>query len=83
MTEGPVTYEPTTDTLVVELRPGPGGNSADPLAGGEDAGDGLVIHYAPDGHPWAWEIEGASRRPDLLVKALRAIRAAHGLADVA
>ncbi len=83
MTQGPVTYEPSTDTLLVELRPWPGGEPSVPTAGGEDEGDGLVVHYAPDGRPWAWEIEGASRRPDLLAKALTAVRAMRGLADVA
>ena len=38
MTQGPVTYEPSTDTLLVELRPWPGGEPSAPIAGGEDEG---------------------------------------------
>ena len=51
--------------------------------GGEDAGDDLVIHYAPDGRPWAWEIEHASRHPELVGDALRTMRAVRGAADAA
>jgi hypothetical protein len=76
MSEGPLTYEPSTDTLLVELRPWPGDAEAGEPSGGEDAGQDLVIHYAPDGHPWAWEIEHASEHPELVAQALRAVRAA-------
>lgn len=76
MSERPLTYDPTTDTLLVELRPWPGeAGSAEPV-GGEDAAEDLVIHYASDGRPWAWEIEHASEHPDLVAGALRAMRAA-------
>lgn len=83
MTGGPVTYDPVTDTMLVELRPWPGGDAAVRDAGGEDAGEDLVVHVAPDGRPWAWEIEHASRHPDLVARALRATRAERGLADAA
>lgn len=83
MTAGPVIYDPATDTMMVELRPWPGGDPADRQAGGEDAGEDLVIHMAPDGRPWTWEIEHASRRPDLVARALLAIRAERGLLDAA
>ncbi len=76
MSQGPVTYDPDTDTMLVELRPWPGGEPASPSAGGEDAGPDLVIHYAPDGEPWAWEIEHASDHPELISKALVAARSA-------
>ena len=61
MTEdkSPVFYEPMTDTMAIEIRPWPGGEGE--KNGGEDAGPDLVIHYAPDGAPWLWEIESASR----------------------
>jgi uncharacterized protein YuzE len=83
MSDGPVIYDPATDTMLVELRPWPGGAATSQAVGGEDAGDDLVIHYAPDGSPWAWEIEHASRHPDLVGDALRAVRAARGVADAA
>jgi uncharacterized protein YuzE len=81
MSEGPVSYDPATDTMLVELRPWPGGSPTEPVVGGEDAGEDLVVHYAPDGRPWAWEIEHASRHPELVGEALRAMRAMRGLAD--
>jgi uncharacterized protein YuzE len=83
MSDGPVTYDPATDTMLVELRPWPGGAATSHAVGGEDAGDDLVIHHAPDGSPWVWEIEHASRHPDLIGDALRAVRAARGVADAA
>jgi hypothetical protein len=69
--------------MLVELRPWPGGDPAASAAGGEDASQDLVVHYAPDGQPWAWEIEHASRRADLVGEALRRMRAARGLPDAA
>jgi hypothetical protein len=48
--------------------------------GGEDIGDGMVVHYGPDGLPHAYEIEHASARPELVARALAALRAAKGYA---
>jgi uncharacterized protein YuzE len=76
MSQGPVSYDPGTDTMLVELRPWPGGEPTAPTAGGEDAGPDLVVHYAPDGKPWAWEIEHASHHPELISQALIAARSA-------
>jgi hypothetical protein len=50
------------------------------VAGGEDAVDGLAVHYGPDGLPHAFEIEHASQRPDLVARALAALRRAKGFA---
>jgi len=74
MTESksPVFYEPSTDTMAIEIRPWPGGENE--KAGGEDAGPDLVIHYAPDGEPWLWEIESASTHPEHIVAALVELR---------
>lgn len=83
MTAGPVTYDPATDTMLVELRPWPGGSPAAPGAGGDDLGDDLVVHHAPDGQPWAWEIEHASERPELVAEALRKLRSTGVLPDAA
>lgn len=74
MSDNPVIYDPVTDTLRVELRPWPGGSATDPAAGGEDAAEDLVIHYGPDGRPWAREIEHASRHMELVGEALRTLR---------
>jgi hypothetical protein len=76
MTESPVLYESSTDTMLVELRPWPGGgpHRQTDLSGGEDAGEDLVVHYGPDGLPYAWEIENASRHPEHIAAALRRLQ---------
>ncbi|MGD9616703.1 MAG: DUF2283 domain-containing protein [Alphaproteobacteria bacterium] len=76
MNKGPViTYHPETDTMAIELRPWPGDREqGDAEIGGEDAGEDLVVHYAPDGEPWLWEIEHASTHPEHIAAALALIR---------
>jgi hypothetical protein len=78
----PVLYEHETDTLLVEIRPWPGASSAEinEEVGGEDAEEGLVIHFGPDGQPHVYEVEQASTRPELVARALNALRAAKGFA---
>jgi uncharacterized protein YuzE len=73
MSGEPVLYDAETDTLLVELRPWPASSPAEvnERVGGEDAEDGLVVHYGTDGRPHAFEIEHASERPDLVARALR------------
>jgi uncharacterized protein YuzE len=81
MTGEPLLYDAETDTLLVELRPWPASPAAvNEQVGGEDAADGLVVHYGPDGRPHAFEIEHASERPDLVARALSALRHAKGFA---
>jgi uncharacterized protein YuzE len=73
--EPTIRYYPESDTMAIELRPWPEGGEHDSMSvGGEDAGEGLVIHYAPDGQPWLWEIEHASAHPEHIVGALDQIR---------
>jgi uncharacterized protein YuzE len=81
MNREPVLYDPETDTLLVELRPWPATSPAEvnDEVGGEDK-DGLVVHYGPDGLPHAFEIEHASQRPELVARALSALRHAKGFA---
>jgi hypothetical protein len=67
-----VRYCIETDTMAIEIRPWPGPDDDDAIA--RNAGDDLVIHYAPDGSPWLWEIEHASRRPEHIAAALAALR---------
>ena len=57
--------------MAVELRPWPGGDGDEV---GYDAGPDLVIHDAPDGAPWLWEIEHASQYPEHIAAALAAMR---------
>ena len=80
-----VRYYPDTDTLLIEIRPWPqpaDGQDASQI-GGEDAAEDLVIHYGPDGQPYAYEIEHASRHPEHIAAALAALRAARGFAQAA
>ena len=78
----PVLYDAETDTLLVELRPWPVAAPAavNERVGGEDAADGLVVHYGPDGLPHGFEIEHASEHPDLVARALSALRHTKGFA---
>jgi uncharacterized protein YuzE len=70
-----IRYFPETDTMAIELRPWPEAPGAGTNGvGGEDAGADLVIHYAPDGEPWLWEIEHASAHPEHIAAALGQIR---------
>ena len=69
-----IRYHPETDTMAIELRPWPAGRGNNMQIGGEDAGEDLVIHYAPDGEPWLWEIEHASAHPEHITAALTQIR---------
>jgi uncharacterized protein YuzE len=71
-----VLYVPEADTLLVELRPWRAASPTDvnEQVGGEDAEDGLVVHYGPHGLPHAFEIEHASER------ALLALRHTKGFA---
>jgi uncharacterized protein YuzE len=74
-TQPAIRYYPESDTMAIELRSWPedgAGESAQ--IGGEDAGDDLVIYYAPDGEPWLWEIEHASVHPEHIAAALAQIR---------
>ena len=77
----PVLYDPETDTLLVEIPPWPAAAAEiNEEVGGEDVAEGLVVHFGPDGQPHAYEIEHASARPELVARALNALRAAKGYA---
>jgi hypothetical protein len=58
--------------MAIEIRPWPGREDDDSI--GHDAGADLVIHYAPDGGPWLWEIEHASSHPEHIIAALAELR---------
>jgi hypothetical protein len=78
----PVLYDPETDTLLVEIRPWPAASPAEinEEVGGQDVDEGLVVHFGPDGRPHAYEIEHGSGRPELVARALNALRTAKGYA---
>lgn len=68
----PIRYCVETDTMAIEVRPWPGRDKDDAI--GRDSGLDLVIHYAPDGSPWLWEIEHASLHPEHIAAALAELR---------
>ena len=73
--EPSIRYYPKTDTMAIEVRPWPEDAKGDrDQIGGEDAGEDLVIHYGPDGAPWLWEIEHASKHPEHIAAALDELR---------
>jgi hypothetical protein len=69
-----IRYRPETDTMAIQLRPWPDAPGNSKQIGGEDAAQDLVVHYAPDGEPWLWEIEHASAHPEHIAAALAQIR---------
>ena len=76
-----VLYDAETDMLYVEVRSWPGSlDEVSEQAGGEEVEPDFVIHFAPDGRPFAYEVEHASLRPDLVGRALSELRAAKGFA---
>lgn len=77
----PVLYDAETDMLYVEIRPWPGEPEVlNEQVGGEEVERGLVVHFAPDGLPFAYEIEHASARADLVARVLTELRSAKGFA---
>ena len=81
-TQPAIRYYPESDTMAIEVRPWPARSERDEAQiGGEDAGDNLVIHYAPDGEPWLWDIEHASVHPEHIAAALAQIRSRVAHAD--
>jgi hypothetical protein len=75
---GLVRYCVDTNMMAVEIRPWPGHEDDDSI--GRDAGADLVIHYAPDGAPWLWEIEHASAHLEHIAGALAELRRLGALA---
>ena len=77
-----ILYYPETDKMAIELRPWPrDAEQGDAEIGGEDASDDLVIHYAPDGESWLWEIEHASTHPEHIAAALALLRSRVAMHD--
>jgi uncharacterized protein YuzE len=73
--EPTIRYYPETDTKAIEIRSWPVEAKGDESrVGGQDAGEDLVVHYAPEGKPWLWEIEHASRHPEHIAAALEEAR---------
>ena len=73
----PVFYDPSTDSMYVEIRPGMGTTSRV-----DDTRD-LVVDLGEDGDPVGYDIQLASRHPDVIAEALAALRVANGTARAA
>jgi uncharacterized protein YuzE len=77
MTDSPFLYDAMTDSLYVKVRPGPSvDNDVD------DARD-LVVDLGSDGEIVGFDIQHASRHPDVIAEALAELRRAQGLAAAA
>jgi uncharacterized protein YuzE len=77
MIDSPFVYDPATDSLYVKVRPEPSvDNEID------DARD-LVLDIGADGAVVGYDIQHASRHPEVIAEALTALRAAQGIAAAA
>ena len=56
-------YDPTTDSLYIKLRPGPSVHN-------RIVGDDLVIDIGEDGEPVGYDIQHASKHPEMIAEAL-------------
>ena len=68
----PFLYDAATDSLYIKVRPGPSVDNAV-----DDARD-LVIDLDSEGRVVGYDIQHASRHPDVIAEALAALRAAQG-----
>jgi len=57
-------YDPTTDSLYIKLGPGPSVDN-------RIVGDDLVIDLGEDGEPVGYDIQHASKHPDVIAEALQ------------
>ena len=64
----PIFYDPTTDSMYLKLRAGPGVDSR--VCDDRD----LVIDLGEDGQPVGYDIQHASRHPDVIAEALQLLR---------
>ncbi|HYG89290.1 MAG TPA: DUF2283 domain-containing protein [Azospirillum sp.] len=70
--DSPFLYDAATDSLYVKVRPGP---SVDNTV--DDARD-LVVDLDANGEVVGYDIQHASRHPDVIAEALTALRSAQG-----
>lgn len=77
MNDSPFVYDPTTDSLYVKIR-------EEPSVDNEiDNSRDLVLDIGADGRVVGYDIQHASRRPEVIAEALAALRAAQGIAAAA
>lgn len=77
MSESAVVYDPATDSLYVKIRPEPSvDNEID------DARD-LVLDIGADGAVVGYDIQHASRHPEIIAEALAALRRNNGFSEAA
>ena len=66
-------YDPTTDSLYIKLRPGASVDN-------RIIGDDLVIDLGEDGEPLGYDIQHASKHPDIIAEALQILQRANKIA---
>jgi uncharacterized protein YuzE len=66
--DSPVFYDPTTDSLYIKLRPGP---SVDNIVHDDRE---FVIDIGEDGQPVGYDIQFASKHPDVIAEALQILQ---------
>lgn len=64
----PVSYDPTTDSMYVKIRPGASVRQK------MDEAREVIIDFGEDGEPVGYDIQFASQHPDVIVEALRLLR---------
>lgn len=74
---GPVFYDPETDSMYVEIRTGAGASCH------VDNARDLVVDLDSDGLVVGYDIQHASRHPDVIAEALAELRRAQGLSAAA
>jgi uncharacterized protein YuzE len=64
----PVSYDPSTDSMYVKIRPGASVRQK------MDEAREVIIDFGEDGEPVGYDIQFASRHPDVIADALRLLR---------
>lgn len=64
----PVSYDPSSDSIYVKIRPGASVRQK------MDEAREVIIDFGEDGQPVGYDIQFASRHPDVIVKALKLLR---------
>jgi uncharacterized protein YuzE len=64
----PVSYDPSTDSMYVKIRPGASVRQK------MDEQREVIIDFGEDGEPVGYDIQFASRHPDVIAEALRLLR---------
>lgn len=64
----PVSYDPSTDSMYVKIRPGASVHQK------MDEDREVIIDFGEDGEPVGYDIQFASRHPDVIAEALQLLQ---------